>query len=97
MRRVSRVHPISDDTKCPNCGSIKGWRIEQRAYNKRGLCHCSGVVGNSGTFPHRPTHPMCEQHPRGAVNQARRAGATDDDIPLEWLGIPMTAEAECPF
>lgn len=97
MRRVSKVHPFEDDRACPSCGSTKGWRIEQRGYNKIGLCRCSAVVGDHGTFPHRPTHPMCEQHPRGAVNQARRAGATDDDIPLEWLGVPMKADAECPF
>jgi hypothetical protein len=97
MRRVSSVHPFEDDLPCPSCKSVKGWRIEQRGYNKVGLCRCNGVVGDNGTFPHRPTHPMCDQHPRGAVNQARRAGATDDDIPLEFLGMPMKVEAECPF
>lgn len=95
-RRVSTTHPFEDDSPCASCGSTKGWRIEQRAYNKRGLCHCTSVVGDDGPFPHRTTHPMCDNHPMGRVNQARRAGATDDDLMLD-AGRPMAAEAECPF
>lgn len=87
-RRVSRTHP--DDYKvipaCPVCGQRKGWRIEQRAYNKRGLCHCSGPLGrNNEPFPHRITHPSCDQHPHGIYNQARARGvAHDDDVPEEF-------------
>lgn len=76
---------------CTECGHRKGWRIEQRAYNQRDLCTCSGVH-----YPHRTHHPMCDQHPRGHVNQALRAGATWDDIPLEHMGTPCTS-ATAPF
>lgn len=86
-RRVSRTHP--DDYKvvppCPVCGHRKGWRIEQRAYNKRGLCNCSGPLGrNNEPFPHRITHPSCDQHPHGIYNQARARGVAHDDIPIEF-------------
>jgi len=86
-RRVSRTHP--DDYKvvprCPVCGSRKGWRIEQRAYNKRGLCHCAGPLGRDNEpFPHRITHPSCDQHPHGIYNQARARGVAHDDVPIEY-------------
>jgi hypothetical protein len=98
MRRVSRVHPIADDSKCPSCGSVKGWRIEQRTYNKRGLCYCSGPMGRDNcSFPHRVTHPCCDQHPNGYRNQALARGMTQQDIPLEYLGTRMAADADCPF
>lgn len=86
-RRVSRTHP--DDYKrpppCPVCGARKGWRIEQRQYNKRGLCQCDGPIAEfGGTFPHRTTHPCCEHHPHGIYNQARARGVAHDDIPEEY-------------
>lgn len=89
-RRVSTIHP--DDYKvvprCPVCGNRKGWRIENRDYNKRGLCHCSGpdmsATGSGQHFPHRITHPLCDQHPHGFYNQARAKGVAHDDIPKEY-------------
>jgi len=86
-RRVSRIHP--DDYKvipaCEVCGQRKGWRIEQRAYNKRGLCHCNGPDQCEGKhFPHRVTHPYCDQHPQGFYNQARARGVAHEDIPEEF-------------
>jgi hypothetical protein len=88
-RRVSTVHP--DDykkaPKCPACGLQKGWRIEGREYNRRGLCGCSGVDMVRGVnFPHRSTHPFCDQHPRGFYNQARARGIAHEDIPAEFGG-----------
>jgi hypothetical protein len=95
-RRVSATHP--DDyvraPRCPACGGCHGWRIEQRAYNRRGLCHCDGPLGNHGPFPHRTSHPLCDQHPRGAYNQLRRAGVGDDAMPLELMGTPIAAADE---
>ena len=86
-RRVSRTHP--DDykvvPKCSVCGERKGWRIEQRAYNKRGLCKCDGPIGRGGEpFPHRTTHTSCEQHPHGIYNQARARGVAHEEIPVEY-------------
>lgn len=89
-RRVSGIHP--DDYKrppaCTVCGSKSGWRIEQRAYNKRGLCHCSGpdvsVTGAGMHFPHRKHHPLCDHHPHGIYNQARARGVAHADIPKEY-------------
>lgn len=86
-RRVSSTHP--DDYKvipaCPVCGQRKGWRIEQRAYNKRGLCHCNGPDMTKGEhFPHRVTHRYCDYHPAGFYNQARARGVAHDDIPKEY-------------
>lgn len=79
------------------CGHKKGWRIEQRAYNRRGLCHCSGPMLTGGRhFPHQPTHPLCDNHPRGPYNQAKARGVSDEDIPLEYLGEPCTTD-EPPF
>lgn len=99
MRRVSRVNPIADDSKCPSCGSTKGWRIEQRTYNKRNLCHCSGPLGRDGAqFPHNTTHPECDQHQSGFYNQAKRRGVTDDDIPLAHMPAKAMRETDdCPF
>lgn len=97
-RRVSSKHPFEDDSACPSCKSTKGWRLEARAYNKRNLCRCSGPLGRDNcSFPHNTTHPMCDQHPRGPVNQALQRGVAPDDIPLEWQGTPMAADADCPF
>ena len=87
-RRVLTKHPDSyvRIVKCEACGNTKGWRIENRAYNKRNLCHCSGVISDVGVnYPHRVTHPYCEQHPEGIYNQAKRAGYEDADIPIEYL------------
>lgn len=99
-RRVTERHPDSyiRPPACPMCGSKKGWRIEQRAYNRRGLCHCSGPELAGGRhFPHQPTHPLCDKHPRGAVNQAVRRGADPfEDIPLEHMGTPCTTD-EAPW
>lgn len=87
-RRVINIHP--DDYKivpaCDACGKHVGWRIEGRAYNKKNLCHCGGPINpkTAMPFPHRPTHPMCDQHPLGYYNQAKRAGIEDNDIPLEY-------------
>ncbi len=79
------------------CGNRKGWRIENRDYNKRGLCNCDGPLSAHGQhFPHNTTHPECDQHPRGFYNQAKRRGVDDADIPLEHLGEPCTT-ADAPF
>lgn len=99
-RRVGHIHP--DDYKlvprCTSCGLRSGWRIEGREYNKRNLCNCSGVVSERGNFPHRKgRHPMCEFHPEGVANQARRAGVGMEDIPFEYLGTPMKEDQPCPF
>lgn len=86
-RRVTGAHP--DDYKrvpvCPRCGRRKGWRIEGREYNRRGLCRCSGPEMAFGRFfPHRTTHPLCDHHPHGFYNQARAQGVAHDDIPEEY-------------
>lgn len=99
-RRVSRVHP--DDYKvvppCPVCGSKNGWRIENRDYNKRGLCKCDGPLGRDNEpFPHNTTHPMCDKHPRGFYNQAKHRGLADEDIPREYGGLKEETIDVCPF
>lgn len=86
-RRVAGIHP--DEYKvvprCASCGKRVGWRIEGRAYNRRGLCDCSGPDMAEGRhFPHRTTHPLCDQHPHGFYNQARAMGVAHDDIPEEY-------------
>jgi len=99
-RRVAKTHP--EDYKvvpaCPKCGHRKGWRIENRAYNKRGLCNCSGVEMVRGVrFPHRSTHPLCEENPNGERNQALRRGVKPDELPLELMGEVMKETDDCPF
>lgn len=88
-RRVTHIHP--DDYKvvpaCPVCGNRKGWRVENRAYNKRGLCNCGGPLCEDDpnkTFPHRTTHPCCDHHPHGFYNQARAKGVAHEEIPCEY-------------
>lgn len=87
-RQVVKQHP--DDMQavpCPKCGNTKGWRFEDRAYNRQNLCDCSGpeVVQIKGkSFPHNRTHPMCDHHPQGFYNQAKARGVSDDDIPIEY-------------
>ncbi len=95
-RRVSKIHP--DDAlrtyKCPSCNTYSGWRIENRDYNKKDLCSC----GKTGLYPHRVgKHKFCDFHPQGFYNQAMRAGATIDDIPLEFMGVLMKPDDPCPF
>lgn len=88
-RRVAKTHPDTYKVvpTCPRCGKRKGWRIEDRAYNRRGLCSCSGVEMVRGVhFPHRTTHPFCDQNPRGYYNQARAQGVAHEEIPAEYGG-----------
>lgn len=95
-RRVLKRHPDSYliVPKCAICGQRKGWRIEQRAYNRRDLCSC----GKSPLYPHRVgKYKFCDHHPRGYYNQAKRQGVADDDIPVEYLGQPMKETDDCPF
>lgn len=99
-RRVIDRHPdeYKRPPKCPMCGSKNGWRIENRDYNKRNLCHCSSVVFPDGrSAPHQTTHPLCDRHPQGFYNQAKLRGVADEDIPLEHLGKPMKEDEPCPF
>lgn len=78
---------------CPECGGRAGWRIEQRAYNRRGLCHCGGPELAGGRhFPHRTSHPLCDHHPQGHRNQALRRGVPVADLPLEMMGEPCTSD-----
>ena len=80
--------------RCVVCGARKGWRIEQREYNRTNLCTC----GQSPTYPHRKgKYKFCDFHPQGPYNQAKRQGLTDDDIPLEYLGKTMKQSEPCPF
>jgi hypothetical protein len=88
-RRVVDKHP--DDykrpPKCPKCGGKKGWRVEARKYNQRGLCNCNGPDMTKGEhFPHRVTHPYCDHHPLGFYNQARARGVAHEDIPAAYGG-----------
>ena len=100
-RRRVNTHPDDMQTvPCPKCGNKKGWRFEDRAYNRRDLCICSGPEAgqeHGKNFPHNTTHPLCEHHPRGIYNQAKLRGVADEDIPLEYLGAPMKETDDCPF
>lgn len=92
-RRTSSVHP--DEYKvvprCPKCGHRKGWRIEDKAYNRRELCNCSGPDMVRGVhFPHRTHHPLCDNNPNGARNQALARGVKPDELPLELMGEVCT-------
>lgn len=96
-RRISKIHP--DDAKlvyrCPSCKKKKGWRIENRAYNKKDLCTCGKVP----LYPHRKgKHKYCTYHPEGIYNQAKRQGVPDEDIPYEHMPHRNMEEDEpCPF
>jgi hypothetical protein len=86
-RRVASIHPNEYKVvpRCTRCGERCGWRIEDRAYNRRGLCHCSGPEMVTGRhFPHRPHHPLCDNHPHGFYNQARARGVAPEEIPYEY-------------
>lgn len=92
-RRVTSIHP--DDYKvmpaCGSCGKRAGWRIEGREYNMRNLCHCSGPFNHTTAmpFPHKTTHSLCDHHPNGFYNQAKRRGVEDHDIPSEYWPINL--------
>ena len=95
-RRVAKRNPATYVIvpMCAACGERKGWRIEQRAYNRRNICGC----GQSPLYPHRVgLYKFCDHHPRGFYNQAKRLGVEDADIPVEHLGQPMKETDECPF
>lgn len=95
-RRVIKRDPATyvRAPRCASCGSTNGWRIEQRAYNRRDICSC----GQSPTYPHRVgKYKFCDHHPQGFYNQAKRRGLHDDEIPVEYLGQPMKENDDCPF
>lgn len=98
-RRTSRTHP--DEYKvvprCPRCGNRKGWRIEDKAYNRRELCNCGGPDMVRGVhFPHRRHHPLCDDNPDGERNQALARGVKQEDLPLELIGKVCNTD-EPPF
>lgn len=93
-RRVSRVHP--DDAKqryrCPKCRGMHGWRIENRDYNKRNLCNCSGVEVIRGVrFPHRPHNPYCDNNPWAEFNRAALQGIPGGHL-LGWRADRRTLD-----
>lgn len=95
-RRVAKIHP--DDYKvvprCTACNERKGWRIENKQYNKRDICTC----GQSPLYPHRKgKYKYCDHHPQGFYNQAKRQGVADDELPLDLLGRPLKPSETCPF
>jgi hypothetical protein len=98
-RRVTKTHPFDYKIvpKCESCNQAAGWRVEGRAYNKRKLCHCGGPINpkTGMTYPHKTTHPMCDQHPLGYYNQAKARGIEDQDIPEEYR--PHQVDATFPF
>lgn len=87
-RMRSTQHPDDMQTvACTSCGEKRGWRFEDRAYNRRNLCRCSGPEASQEhgkNFPHRASHPLCDQHPYGIYNQARARGIEHSDIPVEY-------------
>lgn len=98
-RRTATVHPDEYQVvpACKVCGQRKGWRVEKKLYNKRGLCNCSGPDQVRGVhFPHRPHHPLCDNNPNGERNQALGRGVDVEDLPLELMGEVCSAD-EAPF
>lgn len=103
-RRNATVHP--DDMKripkCHKCGGRHGWRIERRPENRQ-MCTCGKVINvkYATTVPHRVGgHPLCDHHPEGILNQAKRAGLTGDylmDAAIESVGREMKPDDPCPF
>jgi hypothetical protein len=87
-RRVTKTHPFDYKVvpKSESCSQAAGWRVESRAYNKRGLCYCGGPINlrTGMSYPHKANHPMCDQHSLGYYNQARARGVEDQDIPSEY-------------
>jgi hypothetical protein len=51
-------------------------------------------VGKDGTYPHRTTHPFCDNNPRGPYNQLKRQGVKDSDMPFE---VAAPVKGDCPF
>lgn len=99
-RRTSTVDPDQYKVvpRCPACGERKGWRVEDKAYNRRNLCQCSGPDMVRGVhFPHRVHHPLCDNNPNGPRNQALARGVKPDELPLELMGRVMRASDGCPF
>lgn len=100
-RQVFANHPDTYEKvqECPSCKHTDGWRLENREYNQRNLCHCSGpeMTSQGRHFPHKTTHPLCDNNPQGAYNQAKMRGVKDDDIPLEFMGKAMKEKDACPF
>jgi hypothetical protein len=98
-RRVSTVHP--DDMKrrhrCPSCKGFHGWRVENRDYNQRNLCRCSGPDVTRGvSFPHKPHHPYCVQNPWAAYNVARLTGIPGGYM-IGWKGERRNSDGELPL
>ncbi|TXG97718.1 MAG: hypothetical protein E6R08_06260 [Nevskiaceae bacterium] len=103
-RRNATVHPddMKRQVRCWKCGGLHGWQIERRP-ELRKLCDCGKVINqkDATTIPHRVGgHPFCDQHPRGLLNQAIKAGLTGDDLidpAIYSVGREMKPDDPCPF
>ncbi len=90
--------------KCKACNYTRFYADKERV--RRESCSCDGgLLGRTGSIPHRPGSPCCVLHPRHIVNRALRMGATREDITdleieMAWTGEGgrvMGAEDPVPF
>jgi hypothetical protein len=47
-------------------------------------------------YPHKVTHPLCDNNPDGPRNQALFQGCPVKDLPLELMGTTYKGDG-CPF
>lgn len=76
--------------KCKCCGHRRFYFDKER--NRRQPCRCDGgLLGRSGSIPHRPGSPCCVLNPMHPYHRARVQGAPADFlmdlfIDLAWEG-----------
>lgn len=86
--------------RCPECRTRRAtYASMQRHIHASGhdYCNCEGYH-----FQHRPGSGCCDQNPRGAIVDARRRGASAEEIldiliDIIWDSPGETGGAEPPF
>lgn len=83
--------------RCRDCGYAKFYVDRERVTRKPCRCH-GGLLGRTGSIPHRPGSAGCIHNPFGeAYRMKRDAGMDDDDLAFLGIGGEKAIPGHCPF
>lgn len=87
--------------RCKQCGHTGFY--PDKEYMSRQPCRCDGgLLGRTGSIPHRVGSACCIYRPFSELHRMRRAGASEDEIQdrfveMLWDGEGGRVGGPCPF